>query len=327
MAHEHDVWDTNEALVVDASTRTITNPTGKKVTLVQFDHNSERVTFKIPRYIDDHDMLKCDKVEVHYNNVGNGTSSSNRAVNSDMYDVADLIINPDDENTVLCTWLISRNATQFHGFVEFKLKFVCYGKDDKIDYELNTRKNDNVIEVAEGLDNSERVTEEYSDVIAQLDIRLSEVERGGVSDDKLAEIITDYFRENPIEAGATQEEREQIQANTEALADKMNNSGYTPNMYLGTDNAGNVVTKIAPSGNGVTVNAMTLGGTVLTLVTSGGNVMVDLAPIFDTRNFVYYEDGESGGDDENGVVQTGNVLAIINDVTVTQTDSVLSIGG
>ena len=82
------------------------------------------------------------------------------------------------------------------------------------------------------------------------------------------------------------------------------------------------------NGGGVTVGAMTLGGTVLTLVTSGGNITVDLAPIFDTRNFVYYEDGESGGgDDDNGVMQSVNVLAIINDVTVTQTDSVLSIGG
>ena len=74
MPHIHKITDTEARFTVDATTREITNP-DKLPALVQHDNNSEQFTFVVPRYVDDHDMSLCDKVEVLYEN----TDSSNKA--------------------------------------------------------------------------------------------------------------------------------------------------------------------------------------------------------------------------------------------------------
>ena len=52
MAHKHSVYDTSLHFIIDGNTRLVKNSTEAKVTLVQYDHNSERITFELPRYID-----------------------------------------------------------------------------------------------------------------------------------------------------------------------------------------------------------------------------------------------------------------------------------
>ena len=50
MAHTHDVIDYDKHFVIDPVTRQIDNKSGK-IVLMQNDHNSERFTFEIPRYV------------------------------------------------------------------------------------------------------------------------------------------------------------------------------------------------------------------------------------------------------------------------------------
>lgn len=71
----------------------------------------------------------------------------------------------------------------------------------------------------------------------------------------------------------------------------------------------------ATGGGGCEITGLSLSGTILTIVTTEQNLTLDLAPIFDTRNFVYYENGQS-------IYQVGSTL-IINSATVTQSDSTL----
>lgn len=51
--HEHSIYDTDPHFVIDAVTRAITTQS-KKLKLMQYDHNSERLTFEMPRHIDGH---------------------------------------------------------------------------------------------------------------------------------------------------------------------------------------------------------------------------------------------------------------------------------
>lgn len=67
MERKHNIIDSDMRFTVDAVSRRIKSES-KKVTLMQNDHNSERFTFEIPRYIEGHDMMLCNKVEVHYLN-------------------------------------------------------------------------------------------------------------------------------------------------------------------------------------------------------------------------------------------------------------------
>ena len=56
MSHNHNVIDTDAHYKIDGITRTIVNIDETKRELVQNDHNSERFTFEIPRYVDGHDF-------------------------------------------------------------------------------------------------------------------------------------------------------------------------------------------------------------------------------------------------------------------------------
>ena len=67
--HKHPVYDTDTHFVIDPITRVVSNPESKKTILMQNDHNSERFSFEITRYIEGHDLTLSDKVEIHYANV------------------------------------------------------------------------------------------------------------------------------------------------------------------------------------------------------------------------------------------------------------------
>lgn len=131
MAHIHRVYDTDYHFLIDPVTRAIKNLSGK-ITLIQYDHNSERFTFEIPRYVDGHDMSLCNRVEVHYNNAGNGRT------NPGFYPVDDLGLYPTDDNVVICSWLISNEATQLVGRLAFGVRFSCIANDGTVEYAWNT---------------------------------------------------------------------------------------------------------------------------------------------------------------------------------------------
>ena len=137
---------------------------------MQFDHNSEVFTFELPRYIEGHDMTECNRVEVHYLNIDSTTKQENEGV----YLVDDLTVNADDENKLTCSWLISQNATQLVGSLNFLLRFICL-TDDVIDYVWNTSIFSGIY-VSKGIYNSDIVAEQYIDTIKAWENRLAVVE-------------------------------------------------------------------------------------------------------------------------------------------------------
>lgn len=161
MAHIHSVYDTDLHFSINPKTRAIMNESKGKTVLIQGDHNSERCTFELPRLIDGHDMAKCNVVQVHYNNIDAITKASSR----DVYEVDDLQVSPKDDNIVICSWLISRNATRYAGALGFVLRFAC-SSTGEIDYAWHTAVC-SAISVSTGMDNTGIVVEEFSDVLEQ----------------------------------------------------------------------------------------------------------------------------------------------------------------
>lgn len=161
MDHRTIVSDSDKFFEIDPITRSI-KPLHQKTTVIQFDHNSERFTFSIPRIIEGHDMSTCTKVEVHYVNVDADTKEEVPG----LYTVDDLGINPKDDTNVTCTWLISQNATQKVGLLKFLVRFVCVNSDNVIEYAWNTGIYQS-ISIAPGIYNSETIIKQYADVIEQ----------------------------------------------------------------------------------------------------------------------------------------------------------------
>ena len=132
--HTHPVPDTDTYFVIDPITRKIENTNRKKNVVMQYDHNSERFTFELPRYIDGHDMLECTSVTVNVDNIETGVEEPR--INSDAPDMTDLRIHPNDSEKVICSWLISRNSTQLAGILSFHIEFKCVDSNTGVVYEL-----------------------------------------------------------------------------------------------------------------------------------------------------------------------------------------------
>ena len=158
MAHTHNLRDTDPHFVIDPATRVITNKSGK-VVLSQYDHNSERFTFELPLKIDDHDMSKCDRVEIHFLNVG----STGR--NPGIYLVTDLQVDEKDHDVVVCSWLVANNATQLAGTLNFIIRFICTEEGKEV-YVWNTIPHTG-ISVTAGINNYEPFEEDYSNIITE----------------------------------------------------------------------------------------------------------------------------------------------------------------
>lgn len=162
MVHGHPVVDADKHFLIDPITRYVLNAEEKKTILMQNDHNSERFSFEIDKFVEGHDMTLCNKVEVHYLN----TASSSRLQSAGVYEVDDVQIASSDPNKIVFTWLVSENATKYAGPLNFLIKFACV-EDNIQTYKWHTDINTSM-SIAIGMDNSGAVTEDpYPDILEQ----------------------------------------------------------------------------------------------------------------------------------------------------------------
>ena len=164
MAHRHSIYDTDLHFIIDPITRRISSESGK-VTLMQNDHNSERFTFQLPRYIEGHDMSLCNHVQVHYTNKDPAKKTNQY---SDIYVITDLQVSPESEEVVIGSWLISQKSTQFSGSLEFVVRFACISEEEPYDIEYQWFTDIySVIKIAKGIYNVDVVTcDDDTDVLA-----------------------------------------------------------------------------------------------------------------------------------------------------------------
>ena len=159
MPHSHQIYDSDKHFVIDPITRNITN-NSSKITIMQYDHNSERFTFEIPRIIEGHDMSLSDVVRVHFINIGSIKTNTNPGV----YEVDDVTVSSDDPDTITFSWLISGASTKYNGSLHFAIRFYCLSDESEIEYSWGTNIYSG-IKVSNGLDNSETIVEDYVDVL------------------------------------------------------------------------------------------------------------------------------------------------------------------
>lgn len=246
MSHIHTVIDTDTHYKIDGASRTITNLSETKQALVQFDHNSERFTFELPRFVDGHDFIECNLVQIHFSNL----DEAGRLRRSDVYVVDDLHISEKDPNTVELSWLISANATQVVGTLIFSIRFACIAGGD-VQYVWNTTVFSG-ISILKSLYNSEHVVDTNLDAIVALreDLMASfDAYVGNASKPQIQEItlladawvgaISPYSQVVEI-AGVTENSKVDLTPSAEQLA-----VFHEQDLALVTENDGGVVTVYA----------------------------------------------------------------------------------
>lgn len=203
MAHENEIYDNDLRFLVNPTTRVVAPKTQFGKSLIKFDHNSERITFEVPRYVEDHDMSSCNRVEVHYANIDKETLARNEGV----YAADDLKVDAENENAVTFSWLISQNATQLVGPLEFSLSYTCVD-GDQVNYVWGTKKC-TVLEISERQDSSNAVVLQYADVLQSWWKKLFVIE-GGTVDENSDEALT-FWLGSRAEYDALPEEEKNVE--------------------------------------------------------------------------------------------------------------------
>lgn len=204
--HTHPVVDDDSCFVIDVETRTITSDIRRHY-LMQRDHNSTRFTFELPRFVEGHDMSLCNQAKIHYNNIDEDGNE-----NADVCDADDLHL---DGDKLVCSWLISRNATQLAGSLNFLIQYQCIVDGVPV-YEWHTDIYGEVV-VKPGRSNSEQAVVEYTDILEQWRARLF-----GAGDSVIADV-----------AAAGEAQKEAIAARAEVVL------GTIPEEYNTTYNMAN----------------------------------------------------------------------------------------
>ena len=173
MSHNSKIKDTETHFIIDPSTRTVTNESSSNNIIVQYDHNSERFTFEMPRYVDGHDMAESTEVRVQYIN----SASTGMTKTPGVYICDDLAIDPEDENLVTFSWLLSSAATQYIGFLYFSIQFVCLNGDE-VEYAWNTGIYKDIV-IIESINNGESaMTNNVDALIAYRNTIIEQVSAG-----------------------------------------------------------------------------------------------------------------------------------------------------
>lgn len=168
--------DKDFKFVIDTASRAITSTSTKKLTLMQYDKKSERYSFEIDREIDGHDLLDCNRVQIHFINIG-----SNKQKHPGLYKVDDVQVMPSDNKKLTFTWLVSQDATMFDGILSFLVSFECVDEncDDiencNIEEHILYRWSSNIfksINITTGMDNNNTIKEMYADELLAWQIEM-----------------------------------------------------------------------------------------------------------------------------------------------------------
>lgn len=145
-----------------------------KIKIMQYDHNSEVFTIELPRWVEGHDMLRCNRIEVHFLNIGDaGTNEGIHLIDTDTITKI-----AGDVERIMFSWPISMAATQYVGTLSFAIRFACAEPAKSVNadeaellYAWNTLPY-NKIQVGKSINNTDVVLEKYQDILSQWEYKL-----------------------------------------------------------------------------------------------------------------------------------------------------------
>jgi hypothetical protein len=160
--HADAMFDTDEAITINTDTKDFSfGKNFNNVIGVVGDHNSEIVSFKIDRFIENHDISQCMSHRIFWKNTDTNKS-----------DKDDLSIKVLDDNIVLLSWLISDKVTESAGNLEFAVHISDYDSNGQLCYRWKTKPG-NGLRIENGF-----IEEEYQESIPKCFVSMIDQETG-----------------------------------------------------------------------------------------------------------------------------------------------------
>lgn len=169
MAHAHTIYDSDPHFTINPDTRELKYTSPEKLTIMQGDHNSEIITFDMPRFIDGHDMALCNLIQVHYINIDATFTSS---YITGIYEVADKTLSKDENGNdmIVFSWPVSSNATSYIGQLNFAVRFCCV-TNSVIEYSWHTAIYKQA-SISKSINNNEEFVDQYVDILTEWEDKL-----------------------------------------------------------------------------------------------------------------------------------------------------------
>lgn len=170
MSEEITTVDVTSQHIVINQDRSVAVPSLIKKTIVQHDHNIERLTFDCPRYWYGKDISTLN-IYVNY------ISVSQKAKGDDPVSslCENVVIDENDQDKMHFDWVITNNVSQDVGGLLFLVCAKSVDSDGNEDVHWNSHLCKD-LEVQEGLEASAAIVEKYPDVIEQILSKLVQLE-------------------------------------------------------------------------------------------------------------------------------------------------------
>lgn len=232
--------------VIDGESRTITVPDSERLFGVEGDKDVERKYFQCPKIVGDNIDLSQHQIYVSYVFTTTENNTVFPTIGNGLYHCDDVEVSGDN---ITFSWLLSGNVFANPGFIAFKVMAKkSEGGELKTKWNTAPAIGTVLLTVPDG----EEITEEYPDIINQLLTKMESVEQIATPE-AMQEYVNAYLEENPVTGGMTEEQKQQLEQNTQDITDlksaKVDKTGWSPNKYIGTDAFGNIVEKDAPNPN------------------------------------------------------------------------------
>lgn len=150
-----------EWLEISHDFRTIDIPKTKQLAGVTSDDKVNRIYFKCPRYCSDVDLGDFS-FRINYTNAN---------TEGDQYIVTDKEVS---DSEITFTWLVGRHACEYPGSISFVVCAVQTDDQATIQKEYNTAIHK--LQVVQGLETTEEIYEEVSDIVAQMQNELDNLD-------------------------------------------------------------------------------------------------------------------------------------------------------
>lgn len=190
MSEEIITVDITSQHIVINQDRSVAVPSLIKKSIVQRDHNIERLTFDCPRYWYGKDI---STLNIYVNYISVSQKAKGDDPGSSLCE--NVVIDENDQDMMHFDWVITNNVSQDVGGLLFLVCAKSVDSDGNEDVHWNSHLCKD-LEVQEGLEASDSIVKKYPDVIEQIFQRLDNVD--GASPEQIAAAVEEYLIGNPI---------------------------------------------------------------------------------------------------------------------------------
>ena len=198
--------------VIDGESRTITVPDSERLFGVEGDKDVERKYFQCPKIVGDNIDLSQHQIYVSYVFTTTENNTIFPTIGNGLYHCEDVEVSGDN---ITFSWLLSGNVFENPGFIAFKVMAKkSEGSELKTKWNTAPAIGTVLLTVPDG----EEIAEEYPDIINQLLTKMESVEQIATPE-AMQEYVNAYLEENPVTGGMTEEQKQQLEQNTQDITD------------------------------------------------------------------------------------------------------------